>query len=143
MKKLFLICFLVIPLLFSCAAHTNIEPTGRGNYQGSLNFGGPIVSAFNTKVPIPYFSAGLDYGLNEELDINGNFHILPLFYEFAGAEVGASYYPIINDGYIPTLGLGGRLLCFSSFKSDVEERFQLFQGFMNFTAGPEGITQAG
>lgn len=112
--------------LCSCTAYKNIEPVGNNNLKSNVDFGGPIVSAFNTKVPIPYLAVGVTYGMTENFDINANLHVLPLAYKFAGLDLGASYFPVINDGIIPTIGLNGTLMLFSSLKSGIEERFKVY-----------------
>ncbi len=122
-----ILVLLVIPsLFFGCAAHTNIEPVGKGKVKANANFGGPVVSAFDTKVPIPNISLGADYGLKDNLDLNGNIQLLPLFYKVGGIELGTTWYPVINKKYIPTIGISGDLLLLSSFKSDVQEHFRVY-----------------
>jgi hypothetical protein len=113
-------------LAAGCAARTNIEPVGAGHIRANGGFGGPIVAAFGTHIPIPYFSAGASYGLNERLDLNGQLHVLSLAYSIAGIDAGATWYPVLNDGAVPTLGLSGRLMMLASFKSGVSDRFRAY-----------------
>lgn len=121
-----ILVLLISSLLVSCAAHTNIEPVGKGKLKANANFGGPIVTAFDLKVPIPNISVGANYGLKDNLNLNANVQLLPLFYQIAGGEIGGSWYPILNKGYIPTIGISGNLLLLSSFKSNVETKFRAY-----------------
>ena len=122
-------CFallLLSALLFSCASHTAIEPVGKGKNKVDLNLGGPIVAAFGTNIPVPYITANLRHGYTENFDINAGIHLFPIFYKVAGIELAASYYPVINKGIVPTVGIEGKFLFFSSLKSDVPERFRIY-----------------
>lgn len=126
MIRLFFYSFVACILIIGCATHTNIEPVGKGKSRVEINLGGPIVSAFKAYIPIPYLSAGLNHGLTENLDINGGIHIMPLFYKVAGLELGGTWFPVINQGYIPTIGIDLKALFFSSLKSGINDRFRLY-----------------
>jgi hypothetical protein len=121
-----LIAILLVALIAGCAARTNIEPAGKGRLRANGGFGGPIVAAFGTHIPIPYFSGGASYGLNDRLDLDGQLHLLSLAYSIAGLDAGATWYPVLNDGATPTIGLSGRLMMLASFKSGVDERFRAY-----------------
>lgn len=127
MRKLSLASAIALMLIFAgCAAHTSIEPLGRGNTNVNLSLGGPIVAAFNTRIPIPYATVGASYGLNENINIDGSLHLTSLPYRIFGLELGASYFPLMNDGLIPTVGIHPEVLTFISLKPDVESRMRLY-----------------
>jgi len=48
----------ILLILFGCAAQTNFDPVGRGNLNGNFSIGGPIISAFGTRIPVPYLTIG-------------------------------------------------------------------------------------
>ncbi|MEO5928371.1 MAG: hypothetical protein ABIR47_00425 [Candidatus Kapaibacterium sp.] len=108
-----------------CAAHTALEPVGKGNLDMNAGLGGPIVAAFGTHIPIPYLTVGANYGVDDRIDISGNLHLLSLAYSLAGVDAGGTWYPVINDGPVPTLALGARLTAFASLKRDIDERFRI------------------
>ncbi len=112
--------------LAGCAAHTALTPVGEGTTRANVSFGGPLVSAFDTRIPIPYLTAGASYGLRGDLDLHGTLHLLPLAYGLAGLDLGATWFPVANDGWTPAVGLGGRLMTFVSLKSDVDERVRIY-----------------
>ena len=141
--------FLFLPLTFllfsACAAHTNLEPTGKGNLDASLSIGGPVVSAFGTKVPVPYAAAGANYGVSDRLDVSGNLHLLPIAYGIVGMDIGATWYPVLNRGFVPTVGIQPGFLVFSSLKSDVGERikaYPLLSGSLSWHVG-RGLVYTG
>ncbi|HEX2869320.1 MAG TPA: hypothetical protein VHO03_19915 [Ignavibacteriales bacterium] len=114
-------------LLFAgCAAHTNIEPLGRGNMNANLSLGGPVVAAFNTHIPIPYATLGAAYGLKDDINIDASFHLTSLPYRILGMDLGAAYFPVVNNGFIPTVGIHPGVLAFFSMKPDVESRMRLY-----------------
>ncbi len=127
MKRfLFIPVILTVLLLTGCAAHVSLEPTGKGNYAANLSVGGPVVEAFDTRIPVPYAAAGLQYGLSDRVDLTGSLHLLPLFYKLSGFDVGAAWFPVLNEGLVPTVGIQPRLLSFVSLKADVPERWKVY-----------------
>jgi hypothetical protein len=121
-----LLIFFLILFGFGCSAHSNLTPTGEGNIDAVVSLGGPFVPVAETKVPTPYLSAGANYGLTSNINLDANLHITSLFYELAGFDFGATWFPYLNDGLIPTWGIQPRLLMFGSFKSDVNSRFRIY-----------------
>jgi hypothetical protein len=91
----------------------------------SASFGGPIVAAFGTHVPVPYLTTNINYGLTDSINLHGELHWLPLAYGLAGADIGATWFPLIRDsGWVPTWGLSADVLCLLSVKSGVASRFR-------------------
>ena len=78
---------LSVMLLIGCAAHTNVQPMGKDNLSANISIGGPIVKAFGTRIPVPYATAGVNYGLNNRFDLNGDLHLLLLPYKI--------FYPLL------------------------------------------------
>jgi hypothetical protein len=113
-------------LLPACAARTNLEPAGEGRLQANASIGGPLVAAFGTNPPIPNLTIGANYGLSDRLDLSGNLYLLPLLYSLAGLDAGVAWYPVLNDGAVPTIGIQPRIAAFASFKSGVDDRFRLY-----------------
>lgn len=127
MKKSYLGMILTLTLLFAgCAAHTSIEPLGQGNVKADLSLGGPVVAAFNTHLPIPYAALGMVYGLKDNINIDGNLHLTSLPYGIFGLDLGTAYFPVLNDGLVPTVGIHPQALTFISMKSDVESRMRIY-----------------
>ncbi|NQT25692.1 hypothetical protein HQ585_10075 [candidate division KSB1 bacterium] len=127
MKRLIVASLLItIPLFFYCAAYTSLQPVGKDRITGNFSIGGPIISAFGTRIPVPYGTAGLNYGLSDQTNLNSNLHMLSLAYQVAGLDVGVTWFPVQNEGWIPTIGLAPRCLMLMSLKSDVTSRFRAY-----------------
>jgi hypothetical protein len=127
MKILIPILTLLSLIIFiSCAAHTNLEPKGKGNFSANFSIGGPIVKAFGTRIPVPYATTGFNYGLNDRIDLNGNLHLLSLFYKIFGFDFGTTLYPKLNAGNTPMIGIQPHLLTLFSLKSNVNERLRIY-----------------
>lgn len=127
MKKFFLISIsLSFILIIGCAAHTDIEPIGKDNLSANFSVEGPIVNAFGTKIPVPYTTVGVDYGLNDKFDINGDFHLLSLPFKILGFDLGSTWFPCSNQGKLPTIGIQTRLLTLISLKSHVDKRLKIY-----------------
>ncbi|MBN1999771.1 hypothetical protein JW935_19605 [candidate division KSB1 bacterium] len=128
--------FLFLFLLFACSAQTNLVPLGKGNMSMNGSFGGPIVSAFNTWVPIPYMTTGMGFGVNDRLDVDANLHLLSLPYSLLGFHTGASWYPVISNGSVPTIGVHPQLLGMVSMKKNVSECFKVYPVVSGSVAWP-------
>mgnify|MGYP006982806957 CR=1 FL=1 len=81
-----LLTIFLILFLFGCTAHSNLTPIGEGNIDAVVSLGGPFIPVAETKIPTPYFSAGANYGLRENINLDANLHITSLFYELAGFD---------------------------------------------------------
>jgi hypothetical protein len=127
MKAITVFSLLTMIVVFvGCAAHTNLEPVGKGRMDSNLSFGGPVVAAFGARIPVPYLTIGSNYGLSDRLNLDGNLHVLSMFYKVGGIDVGAAWFPFLNEGMKPTVGIQPRLLAFASLKSDVSGRFRFY-----------------
>jgi hypothetical protein len=103
-----------------------------------VSFGGPIVEAFGTRVPIPYLAAGMDYGATSTLNVGFNAHLLPLAYEIAGGDVSAAWFPVTAGDSGVNVGLEARLLIFALLKGGVAKRFFSYPVVSATIAGPMG-----
>jgi hypothetical protein len=121
-------------LLAGCAARTTLEPVGKGQLAASASLGGPLVAAFGTRPPIPNLALGARYGLGDRIDLDGNLHLLPLLYSLAGLDLGVTWYPLLNDGAVPTIGIQPRVMAFASFKSGVDDRFRAYPAISSSAA---------
>ena len=129
-----ILVWLPLIILIGCAAHNDLEPIGKGNLSANFSIGGPIVKAFGTNIPIPYATVGANYGLNNKFDLNGNLHLLSIPYKIFGFDFGSTWYPSINNGKIPTIGIQPRLLTLISMKSNVNERLKIYPIISNSAA---------
>lgn len=116
----------VVALCWGCAAHTNLTPVGSGQLKANLSVGGPIVEAFDTHIPVPYSTAGVDYGLTARLDLNCNLHLLPFAYRLAAADVGLTWFPVLIKARWPTLGIQPGVFVLASLKKGMSEYFRLY-----------------
>jgi len=119
----------LVLVLFGCAAHTNLEPKGEGEFSASFGIGGPIIEAFETNMPVPYATVGGEYGITGKMDANATVHLLPFAYKVAALDAGVTWYPLLRDTWQPTIGLQPRLLIMASLKQDVPERVKFYPAF--------------
>jgi len=130
----FFFLLLLTTILISCAAHTSLEPVGKGHLDANLSFGGPIIAAFGTRIPIPYTTMGVNYGLTDRINLNGNLHLFSLAYSISGVDIGVAYFPVSNKGIIPTVGVQPRLLALASLKKNIDSRFRIYPFITNSAA---------
>ena len=122
----FLLSVLCSASLIHCSAHTNLVPLGKGNLEANLSLGGPIISVSDMNLPAPYATLGINYGLTDNSNIDGNLHLTSMFYQIIGADFGATFFPVLHQGNIPTWGIQPRILTFASVKPGVDDRFRIY-----------------
>ncbi|MBI4501362.1 MAG: hypothetical protein HY700_09395 [Gemmatimonadetes bacterium] len=113
-------------VLTACAAHTSLAPVGSGRLVPNAGLGGPIVGAFGAYVPIPYMTAGADYGLGRRANLNGSVHLLPLAYQVMGLDAGLTWFPRAGSQSGPQIGIQPRIMMFGSVKSGVSSRLRIY-----------------
>lgn len=113
-------------LLTGCAAQTNLEPLGREATRTNVSFGGPVIEVFGTHMPVPYLTAGTDRGISDRVNVSATLHLLPLAYQVAGLDLGATWFPVLQDAWMPTIGLQGRVMGFASLRPGVGDRFRVY-----------------
>ena len=139
------IFYFILIISIGCSAHTNLVPIGKGNIDGSLSLGGPFIPLAETKIPTPYLSVGANYGLREKINLDANFHLTPLFYKLTGFDFGSTWFPILNDGIIPSWGVQPRMLFLASYKDNISSRFRVYPLISNSAAWKlgEGLIYSG
>jgi len=113
-------------MLLDCAAHNAIEPIGHKKKATYVSFGGPIVKAFGTRIPLPHIVTGIRYGLRNNLDLDANLNLFTFAYGISMFEFAGTWYPLLRKGWTPTLGLDTRLITLLNFKNDVQDRFRAY-----------------
>lgn len=117
-----------------CAAHSNLVPLGKGNLETNLGAGGPFIPFSSARIPAPYVTLGADYGVSDRLNANASVHLTAFFYKIAGFDLGASWFPVLNNEFIPTWGIQPRIMLFASMKSNVQSRFRAYPLLSNSAA---------
>jgi len=85
--------------------------------------GGPIVEVFDVDIPLPYLTAGLQKGLNDQTNVFANYHVLAQLYRITGMDMGVSWFPLAGQGLRPTVGVSFSAFLFFSTRLGVDERF--------------------
>ncbi len=120
------ILYILAGLLSGCATYTNIAPVGKGNTTANFSIGGPIISAYHNNIPVPYATIGANHGIAEDVNISATLHLLSLPYKVFGLEIGAAWFPVINTGAIPTIGIQPKVMVLASLKHRVETRYRFY-----------------
>jgi hypothetical protein len=111
---------------FSCAAYTDLEPVGKGQRAVTASLGGPVIKAFGLHIPTPYLATGAVYGLDDNINVSGAFHFTSLAYGILGIDPALTFFPMLNYGPQPTLGIRVQMLTFISLKSGVSDRMRVY-----------------
>jgi len=109
-----------------CAAHSNLAPVGKGKVSGNFSIGGPVVAVFDTYLPIPYATAGVNYGAQKDVNLNCNLHLIAPLFGIIGIAPGIAFFPIANKGAIPTVAVQEQFMLLTSVKGGVEDRFRMY-----------------
>ncbi|MCD6499241.1 MAG: hypothetical protein J7M25_13195 [Deltaproteobacteria bacterium] len=84
-----------------CAAPYTVRNVGRGHTALHLSVGGPLVSNLGVPAPIPATVIGAQYGITDDWDISGSFHLLAAFYKTSGLDVGVTRRILTQKKWIP------------------------------------------
>lgn len=134
----YVLLILLPVIIIKCAANSNLTPLGKGKVSANIDIGGPIVTAFDARIPTPYLSIGVNYGLNDKTNLIGNLHLLSVMYQVMGLDVGAAYFLTQPKDWIPLWGVQPKLMLLSSLKSDVKERTKIYPMLTNTLAWKMG-----
>lgn len=127
--------FMILAFIFtSCAAHSNLVPLGKGNIETNLGVGGPFIPLSSMKIPAPYFTMGMSYGLSDRVNADATVHLTSFFYKVAGFDFGATCFPVLNNNYIPTWGIQPRVMLFASMKNNIKNRYRAYPLISNSAA---------
>lgn len=116
----------VLFLFIGCVAQTSLEPLGKGNTRTNVSLGGPLIEVFGTHMPVPYLTGGIEQGISDRINASATVHLLPLIYEVAGLDLAATWFPVTQEGWKPTVGLQGKVMGYASLRSGVGDRFRAY-----------------
>ena len=113
---------LLIMALAGCGSGQPVRVLSEGETTINASLGGPIVPSSSPVGFVPYITAGATHGLNNDISVHGNLHLLMSAFAVGGLDLGASARLIRQDNVIPELTLGARLIGFMKFGDPVAPR---------------------
>ncbi|WMX17423.1 MULTISPECIES: hypothetical protein [unclassified Aureispira] len=102
---LLLITYLVV--LSACNSTRIVKPLEKKEVAVGLDFGGPIIDFSGTKIPVPFSSVTVGYGVDSNLTVFGAAHITSAIFgtiQWDLGVVGEVLRP--QKGYLPGLSIG-------------------------------------
>ena len=96
-------------LLAACAAPYTVRTVPRGHTQVHVSLGGPLVDSLGPPLPIPAVILGAQYGITDDWNVSGMFHLLAALYETGGLEATVTRGILKQRGRIPELTASLRL----------------------------------
>ncbi|MGQ0507779.1 MAG: hypothetical protein ACT4TC_20955 [Myxococcaceae bacterium] len=112
----FITAALVATLSSACGHVTHVRPTPKGQLDVQAAAGGPFVK-IGPVLPLPLSTVGASYGVHEKVDVHAHVHLTSLAFGVGGLDVGATYLPLAERGWIPAVSLTGRLYGFTDLQS--------------------------
>ena len=111
-------------------AKTAIVP--KGQVDVGLGLGGPLANVPTVGVvPLPLSTVGVSAGLGHDWDISAHYQATAQAFGVTGVDLGTSYQPLHQDGWVPSAILTGRLYGFTDFKSGFAPYLEL-EGTLNW-----------
>lgn len=100
---------LIIYLLGTSACNSTriVKPLAKKKFAIGVDIGGPVIDFASTKIPVPFSSVTLGYGVDSNLTVFGSAYITSAIYgtiQWDLGFVGELFSP--RKGYIPGLSLG-------------------------------------
>jgi hypothetical protein len=85
----------------ACAATVPVRVLPQGETHLVASLGGPIVPDKTPTVVVPYLTAGMAYGVTNEVTLHGMAHITMAMFGVAGVDVGASTRLMKHNAWQP------------------------------------------
>ena len=82
-----------------------------------MSFGGPFTGQIGY-APLPLISAGADYGLADNVDVEAGWAVTSALFGVFELDGGCNWRPLLPAAWKPGIILGGKLLGATDFKAD-------------------------
>ena len=105
MKELLMMALVVA--LIGCAPSRYVEPLEKDQWSVGGSVGGPMLTFNDAPIPAPLSSVEVGYGLDSNLTVFGALHTTSLLFGTGHVDLGATYLPIKQNGYIPNVSITG------------------------------------
>lgn len=99
----------------ACAATVPIRVLPKGETHVVASVGGPIVPDKSPTVVVPYATAGVVYGVTNDVTVHGMAHITMAMFGVAGVDVGASTRLMKHDAWQPEATVALRAMMMTDF----------------------------
>jgi len=93
--------------MIGCAPSRFVEPLEKKQWSVGGSLGGPLVGYNGIPIPAPLSSIEAGYGLDSNLTVFAGFHTTSLLFGTGHLDIGATYRPIKQRGYWPSVSLSG------------------------------------
>lgn len=101
MKNNYILIFVVILILYSCAPSRFVKPLEKDQFAVTGNLGGPLIGFAGTTIPIPFTSLGAGYGISDHTTAFGNLHTTALAFGVVQVDAGLLHSFVSPKGIIP------------------------------------------
>lgn len=92
-------------IIVSCSPSRFVKPLAKGEQQINTTLGGPVVSVFGTKIPIPLLSAVYGRGIDSTLTVYGGLHLTSAAYGNFQTDIGLVKNVIKQNKFIPGVSI--------------------------------------
>ncbi|GAB5420648.1 MAG: hypothetical protein Crog3KO_12510 [Crocinitomicaceae bacterium] len=105
MKVLLIIAGMVT--LIGCAPSRYVEPLEKDQWSVGGSVGGPMIGFNGVPIPAPLSSVEVGYGLDSNVTVFGALHTTSLLFGTGHIDLGATYRPLRQNGYLPNVSITG------------------------------------
>ncbi|NUN70143.1 MAG: hypothetical protein HUU02_10580 [Bacteroidetes bacterium] len=103
-----LLILLPLSILIGCGVTQPIRTIPAGEVHLTGSFGGGIIPFGGIAIPVPYLTAGAQYGYSDAFTVFGNGHLTAALFKDVGLDLGGAYRAVRQEGIVPELTLAGR-----------------------------------
>jgi hypothetical protein len=82
-------------MFLSCSSIRHVVPLKQGESRISVSIGGPVTKIGESFIPLPFVTAGYNYGLKYNLDIESGINITSLFFGITNIDAGINWHPVV------------------------------------------------
>ncbi len=128
MKNILSLCLFLL-MLFSagCSVLTPVRALKKEQSQYNLSVGGPWVPGSVSTGLIPYCTLGYARGIENDVTLAGNFHLLSAMFKTPGIDLGGIYRAVQEKGIVPELSVYPKIYFFDGFRASGD--FRCFPSF--------------
>ena len=98
---------LLVLALIGCAPSRFVEPLEKDQWSVGGSVGGPLVGFNGIPIPAPLSSIEAGYGLDSNLTVFTGLHTTSLLFGTGHIDLGATYRPLKQKGYWPSVSVSG------------------------------------
>ncbi|MEY3386053.1 MAG: hypothetical protein RIR53_864 [Bacteroidota bacterium] len=135
---------MVLAALSGCSLVQPVRVLDKGASAITTSIGGALVPESSPTGLVPYATAGYAYGIDDNVTVHGNAHLLMAVFGVAGVDVGVRLRALQQSGLVPEVTVGAQLIGFASLaRSEPSRLYPSLTANASWLVGERSLIYAG